>query len=186
MATEKISQERRNLYDFGYGVALLLPFLLLLHAFKEKLGLGFFVLAFIVGLIGLALILAKISCLKPMQNMWIFIFQFGVIAVKVQKGTGVVPMVLIGFAAAILMITIWRVDRLQGLYRRWMRIVRFIGSVVSGLILGLMFYLVFAPVGLLLRLLRKDLLNRKIEPEKESYWIQREYVFDKENYKRQF
>ena len=183
---EKISQARKNLYDFGYGIALLLPYLVLLHAFKEALGPGYFVLAFIAGLVALAFILDKIGRIKPAHNAWIFVFQLGVIGVKVQRGTGIGPMVLIGFSAAMLLIAIWRVNRLQGLYQRWMIVVKGIGTVVSAVILGLVFYLVFTPVGLFLRLLRKDLLNRKIEPEKESYWVPREYVFDKKNYKRQF
>jgi len=186
MSTEKISQERKRLYDFGYGIALLFPFLVLLHAYKEPCGFGLFVLAFIVGLIALAFILEKISRIKPVNNLWIFVFQLAVIGIKVQRGTGIVPMVLIGFSVAMLVITIWRVERLQGFYTYWMKVVQGIGTVVSAIILSLMFYLVFAPVGLILRLLRKDLLNRKLEPEKESYWIKREYVFDKDNYKRQF
>lgn len=35
------------------------------------------------------------------------------------------------------------------------------------------FVLVFAPVGIILRLLKKDPLNQKLEPAAESYWLPR-------------
>jgi hypothetical protein len=41
-------------------------------------------------------------------------------------------------------------------------------------VLALVFYLLFAPIGLFLRIIRKDMLNRNLEPEKKSYWLIRE------------
>jgi len=55
-----------------------------------------------------------------------------------------------------------------------MKVAHFVGNVISSLVLALMFYLVFAPVGIVLRLIGKDLLNRTIEKEKDSYWIRKE------------
>jgi hypothetical protein len=54
-------------------------------------------------------------------------------------------------------------------------------------LLIIIFYLVFAPVGLVLRLIKKDLLNRKIEAERDSYWIKKEHIeFDKSRYEKQY
>jgi len=39
--------------------------------------------------------------------------------------------------------------------------------------LVLVFFLVFAPVGIALRILKKDPLDRKIMPDAESYWVKR-------------
>ena len=53
--------------------------------------------------------------------------------------------------------------------------------------LALLFYLVFTPVGIILRIARKDFLDRELEPQARSYWIKRKKAeFDKENYKKQF
>ena len=62
-----------------------------------------------------------------------------------------------------------------------------IGAVITTAILSLVFFLVFGLVGIILRLLRKDILSQRIEPDKESYWIRRERVeFKKERYTQQF
>jgi hypothetical protein len=40
-------------------------------------------------------------------------------------------------------------------------------------LLAFIFYLIFAPVGLILRILDKDILQQKIDPEAASYWTPR-------------
>lgn len=63
----------------------------------------------------------------------------------------------------------------------------FIGSVITGIILSLLFYLVFGVAGIVLRLLRKDLLDQRIDRDNHSYWKSKEQTaFDKNDYARQF
>ena len=47
-----------------------------------------------------------------------------------------------------------------------------IGKIISPLIMGLIFFVVVTPIGLLMRLLNKDLLNLKFNKSK-SYWIEK-------------
>jgi len=55
------------------------------------------------------------------------------------------------------------------------------------LLLGLVYYLVFTPMGLGLRLLGKDLLDQKWDPEKTSYWQDRlEPDYDPSQDEKQF
>jgi hypothetical protein len=55
------------------------------------------------------------------------------------------------------------------------------------LILGVFFYLVLTPSGLVMRLLGKDPLRRRIERSAKSYWIRKEPVlFDKSRYENLF
>ncbi|MDD5165806.1 MAG: hypothetical protein PHQ57_00245 [Candidatus Omnitrophica bacterium] len=55
------------------------------------------------------------------------------------------------------------------------------------IILAILFYLVLAPIGLIMRLFRVDLLDRKIDKKKESYWRKKEEaVCDLASYERQF
>lgn len=61
-----------------------------------------------------------------------------------------------------------------------------IGWVVSQILLALVYYLVFAGVGLVLRLLGKDPMTRRFEPETSSYWIPRPESSDTERYFRQY
>jgi hypothetical protein len=61
---------------------------------------------------------------------------------------------------------------LKPFYLLWMGLAVTIGHVMSRVILTLIFVLVFAPVGLVMRMLRKDLLKEKFDPSASSYWIQ--------------
>jgi hypothetical protein len=72
---------------------------------------------------------------------------------------------------------------------RWalLKIGHALGWFNTRLILILLFYLVFTPIGLVLRLLGKDLLNRKFDPEAPTYWISKpKEPFDPKRYERQF
>ena len=67
-----------------------------------------------------------------------------------------------------------------------MKVAHFIGATITGLILSLMFYVIFGIVGIILRILRKDLLNERLEPEAQSYWIKRNAHDDDKYYEKQF
>jgi hypothetical protein len=55
------------------------------------------------------------------------------------------------------------------------------------IILVLVFYLIFAPIGLFLRLIGKDLLRQKVDPQAETYWVERrDQPFDQKWYLNQF
>ena len=58
-------------------------------------------------------------------------------------------------------------------YRVWMAVGRALGWVNTRLILGLTYYIVFAPVGLVMRLLGRDPMQRGREPEAETYRVSR-------------
>jgi len=62
---------------------------------------------------------------------------------------------------------------LNPLNKLWFKIGIFLGKIVSPLIMGIIFFLVVTPIGLLMRLLRKDLLNLKFNNNK-SYWIEKD------------
>ena len=62
---------------------------------------------------------------------------------------------------------------LNPLNKLWFKIGIFLGKIVSPLIMGIIFFLVVTPTGLLMRLLGKDLLNLKFNNNK-SYWIEKD------------
>ena len=49
-----------------------------------------------------------------------------------------------------------------------------IGWVISHVLLALVYYLLLTPIGLLLRATGRDPLQRRLDPEAETYWIERE------------
>jgi hypothetical protein len=55
----------------------------------------------------------------------------------------------------------------------WTRFGLLLSRVTNPILTGLMFYLLFTPMALVLRALGKDLLRLKFDPMSESYWIPR-------------
>ena len=54
----------------------------------------------------------------------------------------------------------------------WFRFGLFLGKFVSPLVMGLVYFLVVTPTGLIMRLLKKDLIMLKKNNEK-TYWIEK-------------
>jgi hypothetical protein len=61
---------------------------------------------------------------------------------------------------------------LNPLNRLWFKFGIFLGKIISPLVMGVIFFLVVTPIGLLMRLLNKDLLNLKFK-NNSSYWIEK-------------
>lgn len=61
-----------------------------------------------------------------------------------------------------------------------------IGLVVSNVILAITYYLVITPIGLLLRLFGKDPMERRLQPQAETYWIEHRTGGDPARYFKQF
>ncbi|MEI6831388.1 MAG: SxtJ family membrane protein [Candidatus Omnitrophota bacterium] len=74
---------------------------------------------------------------------------------------------------------------LKQIYKVWMRFARILSWINTRIILVIMFYLVFTPVGLVMRLFRIDLLERN--KNKGSYWKKKERKdFNFLDYERRF
>ena len=54
----------------------------------------------------------------------------------------------------------------------WFKFGIILGKFISPLVMGIIFFLVVTPIGLIMRLLRKDVLNLKYNKNK-SYWIEK-------------
>ena len=61
---------------------------------------------------------------------------------------------------------------LTPLNKLWTKFGIFLGKIISPIIMGIIFFLVVTPIGLLMRLLGKDLINLKYNNNK-SYWIEK-------------
>jgi hypothetical protein len=72
--------------------------------------------------------------------------------------------VMIGIAAVVVP------GAFRGIYRSGMTASFHVGQLMGAVILSLIFFLVVTPMGLLLRLMGKDLLELKRSPGKTSYW----------------
>jgi len=58
---------------------------------------------------------------------------------------------------------------LQPLFVGWMKVGHLLGFINTRLILGIGFFFLFTPIGLIRRIIGKDSLHRRLEPSKPSY-----------------
>ena len=65
----------------------------------------------------------------------------------------------------------------------WIKLGEILGKVIAPIVMGFIYFIVITPIGILLRLFGKDLLNIKFNKNK-SYWIKR--AKDINTMKRQF
>ena len=61
---------------------------------------------------------------------------------------------------------------LNPLNKLWFNFGIFLGKIMSPLIMGIIFFLVVTPIGLLMRLFGKDILNLKFK-DNATYWIEK-------------
>ncbi|HTC24745.1 MAG TPA: SxtJ family membrane protein, partial [Gemmatimonadales bacterium] len=79
----------------------------------------------------------------------------------------------LGLAGAFFLASATRPVILGPLNRLWHRLGLLLHSVVSPVVLGLLFFTTVTPIGLLMRGLGRDLLRLRFEPDAPTYWIER-------------
>ena len=80
---------------------------------------------------------------------------------------------------------LWPASR-KRIYVGWMFAVFPIGWVVSHLLLGVVYFLVLTPIGLTLRALGRDPLERRFDQSASSYWVRHDPATQVKRYLRQF
>jgi hypothetical protein len=65
---------------------------------------------------------------------------------------------------------------LRPFYVAWMRLASILGWINTRLLLTVFFVLVLTPIGLVLRLMGKDLLTKRIDRSRRSYWVKRPHA----------
>lgn len=76
---------------------------------------------------------------------------------------------------------------LKPFYMVWMIFAVILGWFMTKVILSLLFFLVVTPIGLVLKIMGKDLLELKKQEIQESYWNMRESKKEQnQNYEKQF
>ena len=93
--------------------------------------------------------------------------------------------VFFGVASIFLVITLIKSDALLPLNKLWMRFGLLLGMIVSPIVLGIIFFGLFTPTALLMRLSGRDELRLKFA-QKTSHWISRGEPIKSESFKHQF
>ena len=63
---------------------------------------------------------------------------------------------------------------LTPLNKLWFKFGILLGSIVSPIVMGIVFFLVVTPIGIIMRLLGKDLLKKNKIKSASTYWIKRD------------
>lgn len=52
----------------------------------------------------------------------------------------------------------------------WMRLGALLGIIVSPIVMGVVYFVIITPIGLIMKLFGKDVLNLKLDKNKKTYW----------------
>jgi hypothetical protein len=108
-----------------------------------------------------------------------FGFTIGVILVAfglwpIARGASAPNFWLLAPAVALLAATLLAPARLAPLNRAWFRLGLALNSIVSPIVMAMLFFGAVMPIGLLLRRNGKDLLQLELSPEADTYWTPRD------------
>ncbi|MEX2150323.1 MAG: SxtJ family membrane protein [Steroidobacteraceae bacterium] len=82
--------------------------------------------------------------------------------------------VAFGFAALFLVAALAYPRILRPLNIAWMHLGLLLNKVVSPIVMGVIYFGLFTPIAAVMRLRGRDVLQRKFDPARESYWINRD------------
>jgi len=101
------------------------------------------------------------------QTMGIFFIVIGLVFFSLASNSAI-PLLLTG--GSILLVGFFAPVILKPLFILWMSLARILGFIMTRVILALIFFLIFSPIGLVFRLIKKDHLDEAIDPDAASYW----------------
>ena len=113
----------------------------------------------------------------PMPSDRSFGLTFAVVSALVGawmlwKGNAYAPVAWV--AAVLFLLASFAFPRLlHPLNIAWMRLGHLLNRVVSPIVMGVIFFALFTPVAAIMRLRGRDVLHRKFDAARESYWIDR-------------
>ena len=100
-----------------------------------------------------------------------FIF-FLVISTYPLKSGGTIRVWSVVLSLVLLIITITKPNLFTFLNKFWIKFGILLGKIISPIVMGLVFFFVVTPIGVLVRVLKKDVMGLKRGAS--SYWINRE------------
>ena len=124
--------------------------------------------------------------LRQFAGLWLLFFGAMALWEIVGRGRSGFGAILAVLAVTIGTLGLIRPEWVRFIYVGWMILAFPIGWTISQIILAAMFFGLFAPIGLIFRLLGRDALQRAHRPELESYWQPKNVSTDLRRYFKQF
>ena len=102
----------------------------------------------------------------------LFFILFLIIGLYPLKSGGTTRIWSVVLSSVFLTITIIKPNLLTFINRLWIQFGILLGKIISPLVMGLVFFFAVTPIGILIRMLKKDVMGLKRGAP--SYWINRE------------
>ena len=126
------------------------------------------------------------TTLRQFAGLWLVFFGGMALWQALVRGHTGLASILAVLALTIGPLGLARPDWVRWIYVGWMVLAFPIGWTVSQVMLALMFFGLFTPIGLIFRLLGRDPLHRTRRPELNSYWAPKPAPADLRRYFKQF
>ena len=78
----------------------------------------------------------------------------------------------LGIASIFLVLGIINSKILTPFKKGWIKLGEILGKIIAPIVMGFIYFIIITPIGLLMRLVGKDVLNLKFN-KNDSYWIKR-------------
>ena len=83
------------------------------------------------------------------------------------------------------LVTLFKAEILKPLNKLWMSFGLVLGMIVGPIVMGVIFFAIFTPIGILMRLFGRDELLLQFK-DKSSYWTKRHEDIHSNSFRRQF
>ena len=104
----------------------------------------------------------------------VFFFVLLIIGLWPLKNNGDIRIYLILISLLFLILGLINSKLLNPLNLLWFKFGILIGSVMAPIVMGVVFFLVVTPTGLIMKMFGKKMLDNKFDKNKKSYWIIRD------------
>ena len=84
---------------------------------------------------------------------------------------------LIGTSLVFLVLTLIKSKLLDVLNDLWIKFGELLGKIVAPIVMSIVFFLIMTPIGLILKIVKKDLLKLKFNNDK-SYWVEKDKTIE--------
>jgi len=89
------------------------------------------------------------------------------------------------FSMVVFLVTLFKAEILRPLNKLWMSFGLVLGMIVSPIVMGFIFFIIFTPIGILMRFFGRDELLLKFKT-KPSYWTKRNDDIQSNSFRKQF
>lgn len=131
---------------------------------------------------------SKIELPSNRKFGFFFTFVFGIFAVYFLTFKEMIWVFIIFVLASLifLIITLVKNEILLPLNKLWMKFGILLGMIVSPIIMGIIFFGLFTPIAILMKLINRDQLRLKLKYNKSNFWIVRSEPINSKSFKNQF